>query len=293
MESETEIQKSMPVSSRHHLRLAEIRDLWFGRAFIWVVILISLFPTVWVFAASISSGESFFMDSMFPKQVSFDNYKNLFVQTEFLSWAKNSMIICTFVALIQIIQTALAAYAFSRMKFFGRKYGLMSLIILQIFPSVMAISAIYLIVYTLNLQDNIVALIFILSGGSAYNIWLLKGYLDRLPRDYDEAAKIDGASHFKVFVKVIIPLSMPMLVVIFLFSFIGVYSDFIITSIVMQSPDKYTIAQGLRTFIDGRFSANWTKFSAGAVLASLPIMIVFMLLQKYIQSGLAAGGIRD
>lgn len=286
-------QKSMSDLYKKRLRPSELRDLWLGRTFIWVVIVISLFPTLWVFAASVSSGESFFMDSFLPKQFSLDNYRNLFTQTQFLSWTKNSLLLCTSVSLIQLVQTSLAAYAFSRLRFYGRKYGLMSLIVLQIFPSVMAISAIYLIVYKFNLQDNYPALVFIMSGAGAYNIWLLKGYFDKLPKDYDEAAKIDGAGHFKVFIKVIIPLSLPMLVVIFLFSFIGVYSDFIMTSIVMQSPEKYTIAQGLRTYIDGRFSSNWTKFSAGAVLSSLPIMLVFMLLQKYIQSGLTAGGIRD
>lgn len=293
MKMETRTQTSVSYTYKKRLKPSEIRDLLLGRIFIWIVIAISLFPTIWVFTASISKGESFFMESIFPKQFSLENYKNLFAKTDFLSWMKSSMLVCTGVSLIQITQTSLAAYAFSRMRFYGRKYGLMTLIIIQIFPSIMAISAIYMIVYTFNLQDNYIALVFILSGASGYNIWLLKGYLDRLPKDYDEAAFIDGATHFNVFIKVIIPLALPMMVVIFLFSFIGIYSDFIITSIVMQSPDKYTVAQGLRTFIDGRFTQNWTKFSAGAVLASLPIMIVFMFLQKYIQSGLAAGGIRD
>ncbi len=135
-------------------------------------------------------------------------------------------------------------------------------------------------------------MILILSGGSAYNIWLMKSYIDGLPRELDEAAFVDGASHWIVFSRIILPLAAPMLVVIFLFSFIGTYSEFMISSIVLQSPDNYTLALGLQTFINNQFSAHWTLFSAASILSSLPIMVIFMLLQKYIQGGLAAGAVK-
>lgn len=141
-------------------------------------------------------------------------------------------------------------------------------------------------------MDNFLVLILILAGGSAYNIWLMKSYIDGLPRELDEAAFVDGAGHWTVFTKIILPLALPMLVVIFLFSFIGTYSEFMISSIVLQSPENYTLALGLQTFINNQFSAHWTLFSAASVLSSLPIMIIFMLLQKYIQSGLAAGAVK-
>ena len=148
------------------------------------------------------------------------------------------------------------------------------------------------LIYEFGLVDSNAALIFVLAGGSAYNIWLLKSYIDGLPKELDEAAMVDGATHFQVFRKIILPLAAPQLAVIFLFSFIATYSEYVITSIFLQTPGKMTLALGLQTFISDQFAAHWTTFSAAAVLSSIPIMIVFMCLQKYIQSGLVSGGVK-
>ena len=266
--------------------------LWVSRVIIWFSIILVLFPMVWIVASSFSKGDNFFYGSVFPQEWGVDNYERLFKETDFLKWVFNSIKVCTFVALIQIVLTVTAAYAFSRMRFHGRKYGLMSLMILQIFPASMATAAIYYMIYKLNLVDNIAALILLLAGGSAYNIWLMKNYIDKLPRELDEAALVDGAGHFTIFRKITIPLSMPMIVVIFLFSFIGAYSEFIITAVVMRSPENLPLSVGLQTFINGNFATRWTLFSAAALLSSIPVMIIFMLLQKYIQSGLAAGAVK-
>ncbi|MCX7923694.1 MAG: sugar ABC transporter permease [Clostridia bacterium] len=276
---------------KRRLKPSEIRNLWLSRVFIWIVIVITLYPVVWVLAASMSKGDNFYLGSIFPKEYSLVNYKKVIIETDFLIWVKNSLLVCLGVSVIQLFLTATAAYAFSRMRFRGRKYGLMSLLILQLFPSSMAMSAIYIIVARLDLVDNLFALVLLLAGGSAFNIWLLKGYIDRLPRELDEAALADGASHFQVFWRIILPLASPMLVVIFLFSFIGAYTEFVITSIVAQSPESYTLVVGLRSFITDHFG-HWTQFSAAAIMSSLPIMGVFMLLQKYIQGGLAAGAVK-
>jgi carbohydrate ABC transporter membrane protein 2, CUT1 family (TC 3.A.1.1.-) len=212
--------------------------------------------------------------------------------TDFLIWIKNSMILCTGVSIIQLFMTTTSAYAFSRMRFKGRKYGLMTLLILQMFPTIMAIPAIYGILVRINMLDSIYALMLVLAGGNAFNIWLLKGYIDSIPRELDEAAKVDGATHWQIFTRIILPLIVPMLVVIFLFSFIGVYSEFAITSAVIHDPGSYTVALGLQRFILNQFAAHWTLFAAAAVMASLPITIVFMLLQRYLQAGLAAGAVK-
>lgn len=274
------------------MRRGDRRYLWISRAVIWIVILLMLYPVLWIVLSSFSKGDSFFLTSLFPKDFSLDNYKKLFSETDFLLWVKNSLLLCVSVAAIQIALTGTAAYAFSRMRFPGRKYGLMSLLILQVFPSSMALSAYYVLIYQYNLMDNFLVLILILAGGSAYNIWLMKSYIDGLPRELDEAAFVDGAGHWVVFSRIILPLAVPMLVVVFLFSFIGMYSEFMISSIVLQSPENYTLALGLQTFINNQFSAHWTLFSAASILSSLPVMIIFMLLQKYIQGGLAAGAVK-
>lgn len=131
-----------------------------------------------------------------------------------------------------------------------------------------------------------------MSGGSAYNIWLLKSYIDGLPKELDEAAMVDGATQFEVFYKIIIPLARPQMAVIFLFSFIATYSEYVITSIFLQTPGNMTLALGLQTFISDQFAAHWTLFSAAAVISSIPILILFMFLQRFIQSGLVAGGVK-
>ena len=154
------------------------------------------------------------------------------------------------------------------------------------------IAGYYILIYKFGLVDSGIALIFVLAGGSAYNIWLLKSYIDGLPKELDEAAMVDGATQFKVFCKIIIPLARPQLAVIFLFSFIATYSEYVITSIFLQTPGNMTLALGLQTFISDQFAAHWTLFSAAAVISSLPILIIFMFLQRFIQSGLVAGGVK-
>ncbi len=270
----------------------EVRTLWLSRIVIWIAIIVILFPTLWIVMSSFSAGDSFFLSSLFPEKLSVEHYVELFQKTDFLLWVWNSVKLCLMVAVIQLALTSLAAYSFSRMRFTGRKYGLMSLLVLQVFPNSMAISGYYILLYQFGLADNMAALIFVLAGGSAFHIWLLKSYIDGIPRELDEAAMVDGAGHFTVFYRIILPLAAPQLAVIFLFSFIATYSEYVISSVFLQTPGNMTLALGLQTFISDQFAAHWTLFSAAAVLSSLPIMIVFMALQRYIQNGLIAGGVK-
>lgn len=270
----------------------ERRTLWISRIIIWISIIVIMFPALWIIMSSFSSGDSFFLSSLFPKKLSIDHYKELFKDTDFGIWVFNSLKMCFLVAIIQLTLTSLAAYAFSRMRFKGRKYGLMTLLTLQVFPNSMAISGYYILIYKFGLVDNAGALIFVLAGGSAFNIWLLKTYIDGIPKELDEAAMVDGAGHFTVFYKIILPLATPQLVVIFLFSFIATYSEYVISSVFLQNPEQMTLALGLQSFISDQFAAHWTLFAAAAVISSLPVMIVFMLLQRYIQNGLVSGGVK-
>lgn len=297
MNIKTNNTKEVELVYKHKLTPREVRNLWINRVVVWILIIITLFPIVSIITASLSKGDYFMQDTFFPSQITFENYKGLFsgdssLGGDFPIWVKNSMILCSSVALVQLFLTGTAAYAFSRMRFKGRKNGLMSLLILQMFPSMMTISAIYGILFKFDLIDNLYALILIFAGGSAYNIWLLKGYFDSLPVELDEAAMVDGATHWQIFTKIIIPLSLPMLVVMFLFSFIGTYSEYVISAVALKSPENYTLALGLRSFINNQYSANWTKFAAASVLSSLPIVIIFMGLQKFIQKGLVAGAVK-
>lgn len=297
MNNQTNITKDVELVYKHRLKPRERRNLWISRIVIWILLVIVLFPLLSIIVASLSKGNYFYQGNFFPSEVTFENYKGLFSGDpakggNFTIWVKNSLILCSTVAIVNLFLTGTAAYAFSRLRFKGRKYGLMSLLVLQMFPSMMTISAIYYFLYRLDLIDNIWALVIIFAAGSAYNIWLLKGYFDSLPIELDEAAMVDGASHWQIFTKIILPLARPMLAVMFLFSFIGTYSEYIISSVALKSPENYTVALGLRSFINNQFSANWTAFSAAAVLSSVPIVIIFMLLQRFIQKGLVAGAVK-
>lgn len=278
---------------RNDMNRGDKRTLLVSRIIIWVVILLTLFPAFWVLMASFSKGDSFFMTSLLPDNIGGDNYVELFRETDFLLWVFNSLKLCFFVAIIQLFLTCTAAYAFSRMRFPGRKNGLKTLLVLQVFPSSMALAGYYIIIYRFGLVDNMLFVILVLSGGSAFNIWLLKSFIDNIPKELDEAAFVDGAGYLQIFMKIILPLAVPQIIVIFLFSFIGTYSEFAISSVFLQSPDKHTLAIGLQTFITNQFAAHWTLFAAAAVVSSLPVMFIFMMLQRYIQNGLAAGGVKE
>lgn len=269
-----------------------VRYLWGSRLIIWITMAVVIFPALWIVMSSFSAGDSFFLSSLFPKKLSAQHYIELFTETDFSLWVCNSIRLCLIVAVIQLALTSLAAYAFARLRFTGRKYGLMLLLVLQVFPSSMAVAGYYILIYQFGLADSNAALIFVLAGGSAFHIWLLKSYIDGIPVELDEAAFVDGANHFQVFYKIIMPLAMPELAVLFLFSFIATYSEYVITSLFLQTPGKMTLALGLQSFISDQFAAHWTMFSAAAVVSSLPIMVVFMCLQKYIQNGLVAGGVK-
>ena len=267
-------------------------SLWLSRIVIWIVLIMVLFPALWIVMASFSKGDSFFMTSLVPKQLSVENYVSLFRETDFALWVFKSLKLCLIVAVIQLVLTSLSAYAFSRLRFPGRTKGLMALLVLQVFPNSMALAGYYVLIYKFGLADNFLAIILVLAAGSAFNIWLLKSYMDGIPKELDEAAFVDGAGHFTTFFRIVLPLATPDLVVIFLFSFIGTYSEYVISSVFLQSPGNFTLAIGLQSFITNQFAAHWTLFAAAAVLASLPIMLIFMMLQKYIQNGLTAGGVK-
>ncbi len=265
--------------------------------------------TYLVVIASINKGGSFFSATLVPHQVTFHNYRLLFTPaskggSDFVVWVKNSVIVCFAVATLATVCSGLMGYAFSRLRFRGRRYGLMALLMIQIFPTVLAIPAYYYLLLWiqnhLTIGGHVVfglgtyqGLVLVLAGGAlAFNSWLFKGYLDNLPRELEEAAFVDGATRLRMIRHVVLPLAKPITAVIFLFTFIGVYSEYAVTSIVMNSSSHYTLPVGLRGFIFNEFSQNWTIFAAGAVVASMPILVVFLALQRYLVSGLARGAVR-
>lgn len=280
------------IKFKKKLRPAEIRTLWISRIFLVIMIFIVLFPVISVVAASMAKGEAFTQTTIFPKEFSLENYVKVLTETDFLLWMRNSLIVCFAISIIQLILTIPTAYAFSKLKFTGRKKGLMFLLLLQMFPTTMALPAILAVVYRFNGMDQLITLVIIQCGASAYNIWLMKGFMDGIPRELTEAAYVDGASQFEAFIKVILPLTKNMLLVIFLFTFIGAYSEFIFASAIMKDPTNQTIPIGLQQFIRNQFSTNWTQYSAAAIMSSVPIVILATVGQKYMAKGLVAGSVK-
>lgn len=286
------IDDSSKLKYKRKLRTAEIRNVWFSRVLLWFMMVIVLFPVLAIVSASMAKGNAFTQSTILPTSWTLENYKKVIANTNFLVWVKNSLIVCFATAIIQLAMTIPAAFAFSKLKFAGRRKGLMFLLLLQMFPATMALPAILSIAYSLNGMDKILTLVIIGCGGSAYNIWLLKGFLDGIPKELSEAAFVDGATTFQTFVKIILPLTKNMLVVIFLFSFIASYGEYIFASALLKDPDSQTLMVGLRSFINNKFSANWPQYSAAAVMASAPIVVLFLMSQKFISKGLVAGAVK-
>ncbi|WP_024614292.1 ABC transporter permease subunit [Clostridium sp. Ade.TY] len=274
------------------LRPSEVKGVWISRIFLIFMVFIVLFPIVSIVGASMAKGEAFTQTTLFPQSFSLENYKKVLTETDFLQWVRNSLIVCFAVSVIQLILTIPIAFAFSKLKFTGRKNGLMFLLLLQMFPAAMALPAILAIVYRLNAMDHLITLIIIQCGATAYNIWLMKGFIDGIPKELIEAAYVDGASTFQTFLKIVLPLTRNMLLVIFLFTFVGAYSEFIFTSAIMKSPTLQTVPLGLQQFITNQFSTNWTQYSAGAIMASIPIVVLASIGQRYMSKGLVAGSVK-
>jgi arabinogalactan oligomer/maltooligosaccharide transport system permease protein len=276
------------------------QDLW--RHLVGIAIcLFALFPLYLVIISSFSSSGSLQLSSFLPREISFANYNKLFNDPTipYLTWVKNSLYIAGSVAVFSVIIGTASAFAFSRLKFKGRKFGIQLLLLVQMFPAILAISAVYVImerVYKfapeIGLGTQPGLLLVYLGGAMGVNIWLLKGFVDSIPAELDEAAKIDGASEVQTFWLIFVPLAAPVLAVVALLSFIGTFNEFILARLFLVDMESRTVAVGLQQFIGGQYSQNWGPFAAGSILASIPIVIIFLSLQKYIVSGLTAGSVK-
>lgn len=261
----------------------------------------ALFPLYLVVISSLNPTGSLQLTSFIPREISWNNYKLLFDSPAipYLTWVKNSLIIAGAVAVISVFIGASSAFAFSRLRFRGRKTGVQILLLVQMFPAILALSAVYVImerVYrfapSLGLGSQAGLLLVYLGGAMGVNIWLLKGFVDSIPIELDEAAKIDGASPMQTYWLIFVPLAAPVLAVVSLLSFIGTLNEYIMARLFLVEMDSRTVAVGLQQFIGGQYSQNWGPFAAGSILLSIPIVVIFLSLQRYIVSGLTAGSVK-
>ena len=267
-----------------------------------LAIAFALFPLIWMASASFDQLGKINTQSLIPQYRGLDNYRLLWENPDqpYWRWMRNSVLIASINAVVQLAIGATAAYALSRFRYRGRKTTLMTILIIQMFPQLLAVTAFYVILADLRESipfmdfGNPIALLVIFAGGAlGINAWMLKGFFDSIPSEIDESAKIDGASHGQIYVRIILPLALPMLSVVALLSFIGTMNDFLLTSVILGgNQDSITLAVGMRQFIETDFQENWGAFAAGALIATLPVMLLFIWLQRFVVSGLTAGSLK-
>ena len=266
-----------------------------------VLVTFSIFPVLWIFSAAINPVTDMANQQLIPPNANFSNFKELTTNPifPFFTWMKNSLKVSTLSTLLTLTLTTMAAFAFSRFRFTGRQTLLKSILLIQSFPNLLAIVALFTIIKQLGdvfppLGLNTHAgLILVYSGGAmGMNIWLMKGYMDTIPRDIDESAHVDGATDWQVFSKLILPLLRPILTVIAILSFIGTYGEFIIARTLLTKHELQTAMVGLQIFTAGQYTQNWGVFAAGALIAALPIMTIYLILQDQIVGGLTQGAVK-
>jgi len=269
-----------------------------------LALLFALFPVWFVVLAAFSNSSALSNQRLWPERFTLRQFDKLVDQFPFWNWFFNSLVISIVTAVFTVLLAASAAFAFSRLRFRGRRGGLLSLLLIQMFPSSLAFVAIYIMVQRLSstfdgLGSGSMAtlVLFYLGGALGANAWLIKGFFDTIPRELDESAKIDGASHAQIFWRIILPLAAPVLAIIFLLSFISSQAEFLIASVVLfgqdrESPSK-TVATGLQGLLAGdRYDLNWGPFAVGALIASIPVVLLFQFLQRYIVGGITAGAVK-
>ena len=222
---------------------------------------------------------------------SLENFSKLFTETLYGTWYFNTLIIAILTMIIQTSIVVLAGYAYSRYNFLARKQSLVFFLIIQMVPTMAALTAFFVMALMLNALNHSWFLIFLyVGGGIPMNAWLMKGYFDTVPISLDESAKLDGAGHFRRFWQIVLPLVRPMIAVQALWAFMGPFGDYILSSFLLREKEFYTVAVGLQTFVSDVKNLKIAYFSAGAILIALPICILFFFLQKNFVSGLTSGG---
>ncbi len=260
----------------------------------------AIFPLMFVLSAALDPAGGL-SSNILPTKFSTVNFKFLFTEPNwpFATWFKNSLIVCTINAFVGTFIGATSAYAFSRLRFTGRRAGLMGLLMIQMFPATLAFVALYItfdkignVVPALGL-NSIWGLMLAYAGGAmGANVWLLKGYFDTVPKELDEAARMDGASHARVFFTIVLPLVMPILVTVFMLSFIGTFGEFLLAGIFLQDTDQWTLAVGLKALLEADKSKYFGPFAAGALMVSVPIMVLYLAFQKQLTGGQTSGAVK-
>lgn len=257
--------------------------------------IICLIPILYALSVSFSANSNLLSSSFsfIPHDFTLDNFRQILFEKPFFVWLKNSLLlsVCTMTVALGI--SVIGAYAFSRRRFKGRKFVLYIFLLLNAFPSILSMFAMYRILKPMGLVNSYLGLIIIYTGTMAiFGVWNLKGYFDTIPVEIEEAGKIDGANDFQVVSKIVFPLAKPSIIVTAMMILIFVWNEYIFAVTFMTGADKYTLAAGLYSLQATEYTRNWPIFSAASLLVSLPILVIFFAVQKHMVSGLTTGGVK-
>ncbi|MFB8228078.1 sugar ABC transporter permease [Cellulosimicrobium sp. NPDC055967] len=296
-----------PATQRQHTRSSvgrrRGRSLTLAGRYVVAIVttVVAVFPILYIVSASLNPHGSLVSANALFASVQLTNYVSLFTNPvqPYGAWFVNTLVIGLTTAAATVLLGGLAAYAFSRMRFRGRRLGLTSILLIQMFPQLLGVVAIFLLMNSISevfpsigLDTQSGLILVYLGGALGVNTYLLYGFFNTVPSSIDEAAKLDGAGHARIFFTIVMRLSAPVLAVVGLLSFIATTSEFVVASVVLTDPHRQTLAVGLFQFVSQQTSANWPVFAAGAVLAALPVVTLFFVLQKYIVGGLTAGAVK-
>lgn len=281
---------------------------WLLHGILILMTVITVYPILWVLTIAFSGKQSLALVDLpanpttadrlravlpWPGHVTASNFTSVMTDQPFSRWLVNSAIVALATTVLGLFLACTAGYAFSRFRFPGRRVGLMSFLVSQMFPGVLTLIPLYIIIVKwLGLGSTRTGLVLVYATTAIpFCVWMLKGYFDTIPKDLEEAALIDGASAPTIFLRIVLPLAKPAIAVTALFSFMTGWNEFILAATLMDKEDMYTAPVGLRFFVGG-FSQQWGYFAAGAIIVSIPVVALFFYLQKYLVSGLTAGGVK-
>jgi arabinogalactan oligomer / maltooligosaccharide transport system permease protein len=300
-----EVTQPRVAEKRRRKRRHIMEGNWWRHLVAWAAIAIALLPVAYVASAAFNADQTLRGASLIPRSVTLQNFKDIFHDpnpqhdTRYATWYLNTYVICTVAAILNVMLGALAAYAFSRFRFRGRRLGMLALLLIQMFPAVLLLVALYLIVRTtgqvfptLGINSRPALILVFLGGAMGVNTWLMKGFFDTIPSELDESARVDGATPAQIFWGVILPLAAPVLAVVGIITFVFLMNEFVLTRVLIQTNDKLTLPVGLYTYINTKYSEQWGPFAAGVVLAALPVAILVMAFQRFFVRGLTSGAVK-
>lgn len=264
-----------------------------------IVLSFSLYPILYTISASFNPSSGLSTQQFIPANPSLVHYRTILFEEDFILWIWNSTRIAAVSSVLSAMITTLSAFSFSRFRFWGRNQLLLGILLIQVFPALLAMVALFALLQTLGqyipwlgLNSHGGLILVYMGGALGINVWLMKGFFDSIPRAIDESAMVDGATHWQIFWMLLFPLVRPIIVVVMIMTFFGTFSDWLLPRLMIQNSDLYTLMLGLQQFIGDNYGQNWGAFAAGAVLGSMPMVIVYLILQDQIVGGLTAGSVK-